>query len=311
MAFEIGTASNYRDLLDRFYTFVTTHSHLVAAGQQWQALRWTTGADTKELILKAPGLAGAEEIYCGILAYESATAGYYIWDLNGFIGFNPANSYYTQPGAISGWRPKMSLWNMAIPYWFVANGRRAVVVAKVSTVYQAAYLGFILPYATPGQYPYPLLIGGSMTGQRGYNYSVTSVNHRHFVDPGEESQGNANTACMLRGPSGAWLSFQNLTLLSNSEYRYDGPRQVWPMNYTYLGNQREAPDGTYVLTPVVLTQRNSDTDHDLFGELEGIYHVSGFNNAAENLITVGGVNHLVVQNVYRTSARDYWALRLE
>ena len=34
------------------------------------------------------------------------------------------------------------------------------------------------------------------------------------------------------------------------------------------------------------------------------------NNAAENLITVGGVDHLVVQNVYRTSVRDYWALRL-
>jgi hypothetical protein len=44
--------------------------------------------------------------------------------------------------------------------------------------------------------------------------------------------------------------------------------------------------------------------------LEGVYHVSGFNNAAENLITGGGVDHLVVQNVYRTSVRDYWALRL-
>ncbi|MEJ5169753.1 MAG: hypothetical protein WHU10_02095 [Fimbriimonadales bacterium] len=309
MAFEIGTASDYRDLLDRFHAFLTTHPNLVAAGQQWQALRWTTDAATKELILKAPGLAGAEEIYCGIRAYENATAGYSMWDLNGFIGFNPANDFYTQPGAISGWLPMMSLWNTAIPYWFVANGRRAVVVAKISTVYQAAHLGFVLPYATPGQYPYPLLVGGSMTGQRGRNYSVTSPNHRHFVDPGEDGQNNANTACMLRGPSGAWLPFQNVAY-SSSEYRYDGPRPVWPTNYTYLGNLREAPDGTYVLSPIVLTQNNSGTDHDLFGELEGVYHVSGFNNAAENLITVGGVDHLVVQNVYRTSVRDYWALRL-
>jgi hypothetical protein len=232
-----------------------------------------------------------------------------MWDLNGFIGFNPANDFYTQPGAISGWLPMMSLWNTAIPYWFVANGRRAVVVAKISTVYQAAHLGFVLPYATPGQYPYPLLVGGSMTGQRGRNYSVTSPNHRHFVDPGEDGQNNANTACMLRGPSGAWLPFQNVAY-SSSEYRYDGPRPVWPTNYTYLGNLREAPDGTYVLSPIVLTHHNSGTDHDLFGELEGVYHVSGFNNAAENLITVGGVDHLVVQNVYRTSVRDYWALRL-
>ena len=61
MAFEIGTASDYRDLLDRFHAFLTTHPNLVAAGQQWQALRWTTDAATKELILKAPGLAGAED----------------------------------------------------------------------------------------------------------------------------------------------------------------------------------------------------------------------------------------------------------
>ena len=31
MAFEIGTASDYRDLLDRFHAFLTTHPNLVAA----------------------------------------------------------------------------------------------------------------------------------------------------------------------------------------------------------------------------------------------------------------------------------------
>src|SRR5690606_34479125 len=82
MAFEIGTATDYRDLLDRFHAFITTNPDLVAANQQWQALRWTTDAQNKELILKAPGLAGTEEIYCGIRTSESATSGYYLWDLN-------------------------------------------------------------------------------------------------------------------------------------------------------------------------------------------------------------------------------------
>ncbi len=310
MAFEIGTASDYRDLLDRFHTFITTHADLVAANQQWQVIRWTTDAQSKELILKAPGLAGAEEIYCGMRTYESASSAYYMWDLNGFIGYNAANDFYTQPGAISSWLPMMSLWNTAIPYWFVANGRRAVVVAKISTVYQTAHLGFMLPYATPGQYPYPLLVGGAMTGQRGRNYSLISPNHRHFVDPGEDSQNAANTACMLRGPSGAWLSFQN-RYYSGYEYRYDGRRPVWPGVYSRLDSLRESPDGTYVLTPIVLLQHNSSSDHDLFGEIEGCFHVSGFNNAAENLINIGGVDHLVVQNVHRTTVEDYWALRLE
>lgn len=307
MAWTSGIATDYRDLLDRLRQFLTLD--LLPAGERWQELRWTSDAASKELILKAPGLASTDEIYCGIKSYESSTSGYYMWDGNGFIGFDAANAFYTQPGAISGWLPMMSLWNAAIPYWFVASGRRVVVVAKISTVYQALYLGFIRPYATPGQYPYPLLAGGSMTGQRGRNYSVTSPNHRHFTDPGEDGQNNANTACMLRSASGAWLPFQN-SYYTSAESRYDGPRPVWPSNYGTLANLREAPDGTYVLMPIVLTQYNAAADHDLFGELDGCFWVSGFNNAAENLITVGGVDHLVVQNVYRTGVRDYWALRL-
>lgn len=309
MAWTSGTATDYRDLLDRLRQFLTTD--MLPASERWQELRWSSDATSKELILQAPGLTGTEQIFCGLRTYASASSGYYMWDINGFIGFDPVKTFYDQPGAISGWVPMMSLCNFAIPYWFVANGRRCVVVAKVSTVYEAMYLGFIRPYATPGQYPYPLLVGGSMTGQRGRNYSVTGPNHRHFVDPGENDYNNANTACMLRGPSGAWLQFQNFVINSGSESLYNGPRQVWPTHYYYLGNVREAPDGSYVLYPIMLTQYNASADHDLFGELDGCYWVSGFNNAAENLISVSGVDHLVVQNVYRTGVRDYWALRLE
>ncbi|WKB54385.1 hypothetical protein [Eleftheria terrae] len=309
MAFETGVAANYRDLLERLRTFLTKHPALLAANQQWTELRWVSDATTQELLLRAPGLAGADEIYCSVRSYENPTSGYYMWDLNGGIGFSPADTFYAQPGTLTGWLPMMSLWNEATPYWFVANGRRVVVVAKVSTLYQAAYLGFILPYATPGQYPYPLLIGGSMTGQRGRRHSITGPNHRHFVDPGEDAQNASSTATMLRGPAGAWLPFQN-TYSSTSESRYDSARPVWPGSYSYLSVFREALDGTYVLMPIVLSQGNSPSDHDLFGELDGVYQVSGFNNAAGNLIQVNGVDHLVVQNVFRTSVRDYWALRL-
>ena len=309
MAIETGIASDYRDLLDRFYLFITSHADLVAVNQHWQAMRWTTDDANKELILTAPGLSGSEAIYTGILSSENAASGYYLWRFNGFIGYNADNSFYDQPAAMRNWTPKISLWNSAISYWFVANGRRAVIVAKISTVYQAAYLGLMLPYATPGQYPYPLLIGGSITGQRGYHYSLISPNHRHFVDPGEDSQNSATTACMLRGPSGAWLSFQN-RYYSGQEYRYDGARTLWPGSYSRLDTIREALDGSDVLTPIVLSQRNSDVDHDLFGELDGCYHISGFNNAVENVITVDGIDHLVVQNVHRTGVEDYWALRL-
>jgi hypothetical protein len=307
MAWTSGIALHTRDLLDRLRVFLTTD--LLPIEQRWVALRFSVTATTQELILKAPGLAGADEIFGGVRSDDNATAGTSVWELNGFIGYNPLAPFYAQPGAIAGPLPMLSLWNAAIPYWFVADGRRVMVVAKISTVYEAMHLGFILPYATPGQYPYPLLIGGSMTGQRGRHYSVTGANHRHFVDPGEETQSNPNTACLLRGVSGAWLPYQNVTG-AGTETRYDGPRGIWPTNHAALGAVREAPDGRYVLTPLVLAQYNAVADHDLLGELDGATWISGFNNAAENLIQVGGVDHLVVQNVYRTGVRDYWALRL-
>lgn len=308
MAWTSGTATDYRDLLHKLKQFVTTD--MLPAGERWTALRWDEQPTTQELILKGPGLAGVDEIYVGIRSFENASEGWHFWDLQGFAGYNSANDFYTQPGAITTWPPGMALWNAPISYWFVANGRRIVVVAKVSTVYEAAYLGFIKPYALPNQYPYPLLIGGSATGERGRSYSITNPNHRHFVDPGEHSQNNANTACMLRNPAGVWKAFQNV-YYSSGEPPYNSPRQVWPTIYNNLGIVREAPDGSYPLLPIVLTEYASSMDMNLFGELDGCYWVSGFNNAAENLISIGGVDHLVVQNVYRTTVRDYWALRLE
>ena len=46
------------------------------------------------------------------------------------------------------------------------------------------------------------------------------------------------------------------------------------------------------------------------GEMEGCYCVPGYANAVENIINVGGVDHLVVQDVFRTGYSDYWALKL-
>jgi len=304
MATTTGTALNYRDLLLKLRTFLTTT--MLPASERWTELRYTSATED-ELILKAPGLAGTEQIFIGIQTASVATNGTYNWLLNGFVGYNAANAFAAQPGAISGLSPALALWNGAIPYWFVASGRRVVVVAKVSTVYEAAYLGLIKPYATPGQYPYPLLIGGSMTGAAGYSYTLASVNHRHFIDPGEVGNAAINTACMLRGPGGAWLAFQNY---AGSDTLYSLTRQTWPYHYTNLHLTREALDGSYVLTPALLTEYVTDMDRELYGELDGCYQVSGFGNAAENLITVNGVSHLVVQNVNRTTVRDYWALAL-
>ena len=74
---------------------------------------------------------------------------------------------------------------------------------------------------------------------------------------------------------------------------------MWPNSWG--SNTRECPDGSYPLLPFILAG---------LGEMEGCYCVPGYANAVENIISVGGVDHLVVQDVFRTGYSDYWALKL-
>jgi hypothetical protein len=50
---------------------------------------------------------------------------------------------------------------------------------------------------------------------------------------------------------------------------------------------------------------------DTFGEIDGVYAVSGFNNASENTVTIDGIPYLVVQNLHRTARYYYAAIKLE
>jgi hypothetical protein len=47
----------------------------------------------------------------------------------------------------------------------------------------------------------------------------------------------------------------------------------------------------------------------VYGELDGVFALTGFGNGAENTVTIGGVVHYVVQNVFRTDQLDYFAIK--
>jgi hypothetical protein len=148
MAFTSGTATDYLDLLNRLKAFVT--QDMLPANERWSVLRWVPGPPA-ELVLQGPGLAGTDQINVGILS--EAGADYGNWKLRGFVGWNPAQTFDGQ------YNPSGTFYALlmasAMPYWIVANGRRIVMVAKTGTYYEMMHLGLFLPYATPGQYPYP------------------------------------------------------------------------------------------------------------------------------------------------------------
>lgn len=258
----------------------------LALANGYTVLRFVETGSSHELILRAPGLSGTEEIFLGFSTYQDATADYYNLAAAGFTGYVAGNSFDTQPGAqISG----LPAHNSHIDYWLTMNGQRLVLAMKVGTpVYESCYLGKMLPYATPGQFPYPLVVGGMLSGKPATRFS-DSVHSFCF-------RGNRPNM-RLRWLDGSWIQ-----------------PATWPWNSLALtstsgfSNEAQGRDtgGTYPLLPVVLQGTPG-----LLGELDGVSYITGFNNAVENTLEIGGKTWVVVQDVSRTGFNDYIAMRLD
>lgn len=312
MAVEIGTASDWLDLMTRLRDFLKTDTTLVADGENWTQLAGPTGAlsSTDEIVLKAPGLAGADEILLGISQSTSVPGDYYNLVLQGLVSHNPAEPIGNQANR-SGARV-LTLWQSATPYWFVANGRRVIVVAKVSTVYVCAYAGFILPYCEPTSWPYPLFVGGVGNNLTRRWSASNEWQHSSFFSSGEFG----SAICL---PDTSWKGVVN----QNGSGASGGGRPtdsalVYPWRWEDLGfndlfgnnvSIRDNIDGSYALEPAELMVQQPFPG--VLGVLQGVYKISGFAQSSENIVTVGGVDHLVVQNVYRTGINDYAAIALE
>lgn len=288
-----GTATGHEDLLDKVVTHLTTG----LGTQNWTLLETDTSI-TNEIhkYLKGPGLSGTDEIFVNIRTYKDIGLDRYNWGIRGAINYNNLNAFDTQPGVSpSG---NMCLWDSSIPYQLIANGRRFILIAKISTTYHGCYCGFYLPYATSSEMPYPIAIMTSAySNNQRWSAGVYTVGG--FWDPVAGSS-------YIRHFDGNWISIENY------EARGDGQRSeyhsncVWPFHWNNEIGVNQ--DGSYGILPAVI--HGNYSGGNVYGELEGVYRVAGFSNAAEDILDIGADQYLVVQSVYRTNNRDYAAIKL-
>ncbi len=251
-----------------------------ASANGWTVLRYDDVSANRELILKGAGLSGEEEIFVGFRTYQDANADYYNLLAGVFTGYVAGNSFDTQPGArLSG----VPAHNQRIDYWLTLNGQRIVLAMKVGTpVYESCYVGKMLPYGRPSQYPYPVVCGGMLNGAAATRFSETA----HSIPY------KGNRANMALRSNDGWLQVHcypwgNAALTGTTQLRDTG--------------------GVYHLLPVEL----HDNSANLWGALDGIFYISGFDNAVENTLTIEGVTYVVLQDVARTGHTDYYAMRLD
>jgi len=299
MAFQIGTSSGHVSLMNDLITF------LIA--QSWTVEKDEVIGSNRFVYFKGPDiLTGTITInsHVNVRLYESTIADYYNWEIKGAIGFDANESYYTQPQTspnLANNRPQMPLYQNAIDYWFVANNRRFIVIAKVSTVFTSMYGGFILPYATPREYPYPIFIGAT-TGVQNFRFSKDNYSVGGFYDP-------SIGAAYIRHFDGSWLNCGNYKDIAGNKTRSPGAAYIWPYRSGYHGGIINNIDGSYTLLPCVVLSRLNDGN--VYGELDGVFACSGFANSAENTVTINSVTYVVIQTVNRTNIDDYVCIRLQ
>lgn len=268
-----GTLAHYK-MLEKIKDF--------ASANGWQVLRYDDVPANRELILKGVGLSGTEEIFVGFRTYQDSTADYYNLLVGVFTGYVAGNSFDTQPGAkLSG----VPAHNNRIDYWLTLNGQRIALAMKVGTpVYESCYVGKCLPYGRPSQYPYPVVCGGMLVGAAATRFSETT----HSIP----YKGNK----------------ANMALRTNDGWRnpYSYPWGNAYIAYEY-GSQLRDTGGSYPLLPIEL----HDNTGNLWAALDGIYYISGFNNAVENTLLIDGKTYVVIQDVSRTGFIDYYAMRLD
>lgn len=287
--------------------FVNGDKFTVAVAPPWTSLLRTVGT---EMIWQAPGNGGLDQIIVGAQIFSNVSADYYNWRLGGFTGYNSALPFNQQPGYLSNNQaqssPVLNLWNQSTPYWFIANGRRVIAIAKVSTVYVAAYLGLMSSYMSPGSFPLPLVVGGSQAWtsepaatSTTWRWSDTGAELTNFPIPVASISGDYVSQLRLRLPAGTWRGFD----LESNGVTYG---RVWPY-LTGFSAWTTDMDGGYALLPVIL----ADGTPNVYGELDGVAACTGFGNSAESIITdASGFGWLVVQNVSRTSQNEYFAVKL-
>lgn len=320
MAFEIGTADHAADLLLKLEKFLTTNPALVAAGQQWESLKdnkiepYSEAYDMNALdkfVLQrcflGRGIDGQDRIYVPMGLYISKPQASYV--LTAYLArtWTPSVSIRNQFRQDYTIQTTIALWEKPIPYWFFANGRRFMIVAKVGSTYMSMYCGFVLPCATDREYPYPHMVAGSTNKTNG-SYTATDIkkNGSFWIPVEADYYSSEASSSIMVSPEGRILygssPARGVGLANNVEKFVLTP---------YVSNlyQGKTYGDDYVLSPIGLYQINYV--YNMLGWLDGAFYVSGFENSPENILTVDGVRYICFPSSVGNSYNDWCAIRME
>ena len=297
----------------------TTQNKVKAANAHWEVLREPDGAPLEqfgyvvpasdsELILKGKGLSGTDEIFVGVRRSWSTGAAIANWELTGARGYSPGMTYNEQPVTIpAGRRPYLSMWSGDIPYWISVTSRKITITIRNNTYYSAAYLGLGIPWGSPKNQSYFLVIGGS-NGGRYPDWTTLAPDNSNYW--GARADHGNYSSCQALWRDGSWQG--HLARPSNSRgqawsdtWTNSSSPSIWPFRGNGMREVRENLDGSVAALPVTL--------YPDLGELDGIYAISGYGGVQPEDIVyqpTTGKRFVAVTNTYRNSTEDFSMMEL-
>ena len=333
MAYAFGTVTDNNDFLTKLMQFASgtdasgwsgwTTGGAVPSSETWTVLSNTIPAGGSNLTvsgtayLEGPGSESGDNIVVGLRTYSNNSNFIFGVELRGYTAYDNTLNFDTMPGVSPSVFVAMA--GVSMQAWFWVNGRRIMACLRIGGIYDVLFhLGFFLPYGTHNQYPYPLLISGSVANAS-YNYTEADLGNSSLPDP------NWGNACYFRWIDGTWKAINHF---NTSGYQMVTEYGLYPLrdtvpsdgndyngavvysedsliqNWQVTGTQFSPLEiNAYVLFPVVL---NSSVQ--LPGQIDGLYYVPGNGLAPGDTIEIGGTTYDVFHNTWRSTQNAFYTI---
>lgn len=237
-------------------------------------------------------------------------------ELDSMVGYDSKLLFYEQPGSIQSllYREENidgSYTNLKLPIltvaggseffcWIFADTYHVVIVTRMTTIYESAYLGLIDPIATEKQYPYPMYIAGNGVQNGG---AWPSNNSGSFVFP-------TGGSGYIRRADGVWRALE----CAPDYPSWNTTGTVFPYNtgnYKLVDNYKETQTSAQddlLLFPVLLQTNNPI---DILGCLHRCYWISGACDiGTQDTLVLNGETYIVFDTKDYRSANSYFVIKM-
>lgn len=217
---------------------------------EWIQDRWWTdyeggvgpGTGTQYGLIQHGIGGGSDEIYASLIS-TTDDASYWNVVIGGLTGFSEnIPSFGGQPG----WNAQYVCANNTSFIFYVAFTSRSITIflIPVEGSHELGHVGWLNSYASPSQWSYPMVVGGSAPA------STTTIG----------TTGRRNC-----------YAGDNLTVLDGTTAR--DITKVSPKSYGYFSTWQSSPDGFMRIYPAAPIYEGGDT---IFGELDGIFWITPY-----------------------------------